>query len=368
MDKKFSYLKYLYKYSVQYFFKLIYGKVIYKNSLKISIKDSIKKIHSNSIRKLNGDYYYVYNISNGRIFTDYVENVAIINKNNILSNSSYQQVAGRLKNAKFNSVLYKGTPRFKKKIDGNVLSLIQGASGHSNYFHWLFDILPRINLFSSIYNLKKIDYLYLSEIKNFQSRSLKILNLDKIKIIDANKYRHISANKIFAVDHPWYHGGYILNQAKNLPEWVIKWIRHSFLKSSSKFNNNDKIFIDRSESKFDHCQLDNNDEVWSFLKNKGFTKYKVGELTFEQQIYLFKKAKIIVGAHGAAFANLVFCSPNTKVIEIKPRAHPNYVSRTFAKINNLNLKIIETQKVQKKKQIKGDIHLSLKELSKNLYL
>ena len=363
---KFS-LKYLYKNLVQYFFKLIYGNIIHRNSQKIDVKDNCKQIHSDSIRKLNGDCYSIYNLPKGRIYTDYVENVAIINNNNILSNASYQQIFGKIKSAKFNSTLYKGTPYFKKKFDGNVLNLTQGASSHSNYFHWLFDILPKIKLFSEIYNLNKIHYFYLSALKDFQLRSLKILKLNNIKIIDSNKYRHISADKIFAVDHPWYYKGYILNEAKNLPDWLIKWIRHSFLKSASKFNNNDKIFIDRSESKFDHCQLQNNDEVWSFLKSKGFTKYKIGELTFEQQIYLFKKAKVIVGAHGAAFANLAFCSANTKVIEIKPREHPNYVSKTFARINNLNLKIIETPKILQKK-MKGDIYLNIKELNKNLHL
>ena len=103
--------------------------------------------------------------------------------------------------------------------------------------------------------------------------------------------------------------------------------------SKNKFHNaNDKIFIDRSESEFTHCQLQNNEEISSHLIGKGFTKYKVGQLSFENQIYLFKNAKIIIGVHGAAFANLAFCSPNTKIIEIKPVYHPNFVSKTISNI------------------------------------
>ena len=60
-------------------------------------------------------------------------------------------------------MVYKGTPYLKKKFKGKVLSLTQGASGHKNYFHWLFDILPKIKLFSELYNLNNLNYfIYLN--------------------------------------------------------------------------------------------------------------------------------------------------------------------------------------------------------------
>ena len=359
-------LKYLYKSLVRVFFKFLYVKVIY-NDHSSSDKDLIiDKVISKNILKLNNNNYHIYKIINGRIYTDYVENVAIIHKNRILDKVSYQQVGGELKNSKFNSSTYKGTPYFKKKIRGSVLCLTQGASGHSNYFHWLFDILPKIKIYSEKYDLNSLDYFYLSKLKEFQKSSLKILKLDNIKILDANKYRHISSNETFAIEHPWYFQGTILEQAKNLPSWIIRWVRESFLESASEFDANEKIFIDRSESKFDHCQFQNNQEIRSFLINKGFTPYKTGQLTFEQQVYLFKKAKIIIGAHGAAFANLAFCAPKTKVIEFKPLDHPNYVSKTIGSINDLNLEVIETPKINIKGNIKGDIYLDLKKLEKYL--
>ena len=359
-------LKYLYKSLVRVFFKLLYGKVIY-NDHSSSDKDLIiDKVISKNILKLNNNNYHIYKIINGRIYTDYVENVAIIQKNKVLDKVSYQQVDGELKSSKFNSSIYKGTPYFKKKINGSVLCLTQGASGHNNYFHWLFDILPKIKIYSEKYDLNTLDYFYLSRLKEFQKSSLKILKLDNIKILDANKYRHISSNEMFAVEHPWYFQGTVLEQAKNLPSWIVRWVRESFLESACEFDTNEKIFIDRSESKFDHCQFQNNQEIRSFLINKGFTPYKTGQLTFEQQVYLFKKAKIIIGAHGAAFANLAFCAPKTKVIEFKPLDHPNYVSKTIGSINDLNLEVIETPKINIKGNIKGDIYLDLKKLEKYL--
>ncbi len=47
-----------------------------------------------------------------------------------------------------------------------------------------------------------------------------------------------------------------------------------------RFNNSKKIFIDRSDSKYKHCQLQNNNEIINFLKTKEFKSYKLSELDF----------------------------------------------------------------------------------------
>ena len=359
-------LSFIYKYLVRALFNIIYGKIIFTQNPDYEKEITIEEVKDEFLRAPDNQKYLVFKIKNGRIFSDYVENVAIISKNRIIDKISYQQVSGELKSANFNSVIYKGTPYLKKQINGKVLSLTQGASGHQNYFHWLFDILPKIKICSHNYDLKKIEYFYLSNLKEYQKKTLELLGYDNIKIIDSKKNRHIQANEIICTEHPWYKSGFILEEAKKLPEWIVKWINQSFIKHSKEFNCNDKIFIDRSESSFSHCQIQNNNEVINFLKDKGFTSYKVGELSFQNQIYLFNNAKIIIGAHGAAFANLAFCKKNTKIIEIKPKNHPNLVDQRISKINGLNFNLIETEDLKKNDNQHGDIFLDTSLLEKFL--
>tara|TARA_B110000027_G_C16115739_1_gene299986 strand:- start:936 stop:2021 length:1086 start_codon:yes stop_codon:yes gene_type:complete len=355
------FFKNIYKYLIRRFFKALYGSISC-NIQNVPDPDVIiKKIESEYLINSNNNSYHIYSVVGGKIYTDYVENVAIINKQKIINEASFQQVDGEFKNAKFNCVINKGTPSFQKKITGNILSLTQGASGHKNYFHWLFDILPKIKIFSEGQDLRSIDYFYLAQLQPYQKKTLEILKLDHIKILDCNKYRHITGSQIFSVDHPWYQKGYISEEAKNLSSWIIPWIKKKFLHHSEYFESNEKIFLDRSESSNNHCQIKNNNEVIEFLKKKGFTSYKVGQLSFKQQIHLFKNAKVIVGAHGAAFANLAFCSPGTQVIEIKPIHHPNYVTKTIGRFNDLKVKIIETPKYEN-----YNINLDINELNKNL--
>ena len=126
----------------------------------------------------------------------------------------------------------------------------------------------------------------------------------------------------------------------------------------------DKVFIDRSESKFNHCKLENNDEIINFLKLRGFESYKVGQLDFFQQIYLFNNAKIVIGAHGAGFTNLTFSNNGTKVIEIRPKININTVYKRLSEINKLDYNLIETSPLSETLNQKGDIFVNIESIEK----
>tara|TARA_B100000686_G_scaffold339321_1_gene413188 strand:+ start:113 stop:1132 length:1020 start_codon:yes stop_codon:yes gene_type:complete len=307
--------------------------------------------------------YHIYEILDGRIYTDSVENVAIIKNDTIIPNISYQQINSELKSSEFNKVLKIGTPRIKKKFKGTVLSMVQGASGN-NYFHFLFDIIVRLKICEEKYNLSSINYFYVTNELNWQKKIFSLFGIEKEKLINSEKYRHIQADKIIAVDHPWYHKGKVHDEVKNIPSWIVLWLRNKFLNMAKKFDNNEKIFIDRSESRFKHCQFQNNDEIISFLKTKGFTSYKVGQLDFFEQIYLFNKAKIIIGPHGAAFTNIIFCNPKTNIVEILPESHPSQKCTRLCKILNLNHLRISTPELSINEKKFGDIRFDIGEMDK----
>ena len=365
--KKF--LQYLFKNTFYNFFKIIYGRIVYSQNNKDKDNFKIFEIYSNKVLTYYKNKYKVYQIPKGRIYNDNVQNVAIISKNNIVDEASYQQVNGVLKSAKHNICIKIGTPRIKKKIHGRVLNLAQGASGHNNYSHWMLDMLPKLKLYSELFDYRDLNYIYLDKLNGFQKSSLNLLGLDNIKLIESQKYRHVECDELIAVQHPTYFKGYILDQAQNIPEWIIHWLRESFLKKSIEFKTNDKIFIDRSDSLFKHCQIINHNETIKFLKKKGFDILKLENLSFEEQIHVFKNAKVVVSAHGAGLTNLCFSSPNCIVIEIKPcrpgYAYQNKVYENISKINNLNYKLYSTEYLNTKNP-NGDIVVNTEKLNNYL--
>jgi capsular polysaccharide biosynthesis protein len=359
--KKFS--QKIFKIFFQYVFKLIYGKIFYNLDNLKSSKILIKEIKKKNISNYYGKCYRVYKIKNGRIYTDNLENVAVIDQNKIIDNISYQQILGNLVKANKNSSLKKGTPRIKRKFKGRVLSLAQGASGNSNYFHWLFDLLPKIKLYSEVYRLNELDYLYANKLNKFQFESLVALKLEKIKIIDIKKNRHIEADEIICTDHPYYLSGYFDIESQNIPNWIVKWLRATFLQKAKKFICSEKIFIDRSSSS-NHYNFINNLELSNFLANNGFIKYKIENLSFFEQIYLFKNAKIIIGAHGAGLANLAFCKKEAKIIEIMPKNRNISLYQRISKINDLDYKLIKTNIIEKLNTINHNMYLDIEILKK----
>ncbi len=90
----------------------------------------------------------------------------------------------RIYNSKIreNIVFTKGTPRKLRNLNGSILSLLTGGGGNNNYWHWLFDVLPRLALCSKIISLIELDYFLLpAHTKKFQIESLDHLNIPKIK-------------------------------------------------------------------------------------------------------------------------------------------------------------------------------------------
>jgi capsular polysaccharide biosynthesis protein len=345
-------IKNIYKFFIYEIFKIIYGKVLIKKKIDVLVNQS-RDILFNK-KNLN---YQTHIIKDARIYTNYVNNVAVICKNNLYKKTSFEGINSKKKNFKFPDVIKKGTPKFKKKFKGTVLSLVQGASG-SNYFHWMFDILPKIFICSKNISLSNINYLYLPEINILQKQTLKLLNI-KSKIINSKKFRHISADKIITIDHPWYKGGYFSKYSMNIPSWIVFWLRNKFLKKKKKFKCNKRIYIDRSDSKFMHSQIINNNETYKLLQKYNFKKYKIANFSFFRQIYLFWNSEFIISAHGAALTNLTFCKPRTKVIEIRNKKNFGRYFERISKINKLNYSLIKTKKITSPS---GDILVPLNRL------
>ena len=143
------------------FFK-IYGKI--EKSIDCSQDKRIKVKVVNMDEDLS---YRVYNISNGRLYTDRIHDTAILLDNKIIEEPSFQlRYEGPFiynSKVKDNIVFKKGTPRKLRNLNGSVLSLLTGGGGNENYSHWLFDVLPRLGLCDRAFGLSEIDYFLLPD-------------------------------------------------------------------------------------------------------------------------------------------------------------------------------------------------------------
>jgi capsular polysaccharide biosynthesis protein len=67
-------------------------------------------------------------------------------------------------------------------------------------------------------------------------------------------------------------------------------------------------------------KIQNIEQVQDVLSRYDFDTVYLEGMSMLDQILLFQNAEFIISPHGAALANLLFCEPGTKVIELVPAA------------------------------------------------
>ncbi|MBC8295322.1 MAG: glycosyltransferase family 61 protein [Pelagibacterales bacterium] len=353
-----------YFFIVKKIFDLIYFKLtIPKDDYYRRNVETFKfKINKNSKKKYN-----IYRIKNSRIYSDLSQHVAVIKDKFLIKNLSTQTIDNYLVDIKQNKILKTGTRKLiQKKVKGSVLSLVQGISGIENYGHWMLDIMPKLYISSKFKKLKQYDAIYFPNInKHFQKQSLLYLNLDNKRFIDGSKIRHLYADEIIIPQHPyWKKNIHQLKSVENIDRDFINWMRKKFLVNIKK-RNKKKIIIDRSDSLFEHNQIQNKKFIYTILKKLKFEVIQLSKLSFKKQIEYFYNSSCIISPHGAGLTNIIFCKPNTKIIELNNSNFNCKVFRNLSKLNNLNYKIIKRKKFIK--DFPGDINIPIHKLKRFIY-
>ena len=186
--------------------------------------------------------------------------------------------------------------------------------GAEGYFHWMFDVLPRLNLLarSGIY----VDRYFVNTAKRFQRECLTFLGIPDSKIIPAENTFYLEAEQLIVPSLPGITG--------NMPFWACQYLRNRFLREcgfafSSKTNK--RIFLSRRLA--DKRRIQNEQEIMQLLEQYGFETVLLETMSVAEQIKLFSSAEVVFGMHGAGLSNTVFCRPGTKVIEVFPKDKAN---------------------------------------------
>jgi len=87
----------------------------------------------------------------------------------------------------------------------------------------------------------------------------------------------------------------------------------------------ESFYISRRKGK--KRRLAGEDLLEERLNARGVTILHCEELSFKEQVRIFRGARVVIGTHGAGLSNLAWCEAPCRVIEIFPR---NYILDCFA--------------------------------------
>ncbi|MBD2461577.1 DUF563 domain-containing protein [Oscillatoria sp. FACHB-1407] len=199
-----------------------------------------------------------------------------------------------------------------EQIPGTV-AVLSGLSGHV-YFHWMLDILPRIEILRSQgIDLNAIDWFVINSQRHpFQQETLAHLGIPSEKMLESDRHPHIQADLLV----PSFPGALGWSQP-----WALQFLRQRFLHlSAQNASTPRRIYISRSNARY--RRVLNEAEVIPMLRSHGFVAVTLESLSLVEQITLFANAEAIVAPHGSGLTNITFCQPNTSVIEL---VSPNYI-------------------------------------------
>lgn len=110
-----------------------------------------------------------------------------------------------------------------------------------------------------------------------------------------------------------------------------------------------RFYIDRRDAA--NRILHNEDVLVEILEQQGFAIIQLEYLSFDEQARLFSSAEYIIGAHGAGLANMVFCQPGTKIIELMPHTLLRWCYRQIAMVADLSYQCVITESYCDREQL-----------------
>lgn len=200
--------------------------------------------------------------------------------------------------------------------------LLASPWSNSHYYHWLLDALPRLSIIECFAELNSTPLIVPGELKSFHRQSLEMASVSSERLVgfDGGCWQ---VDKLFFPE--------LLSKTGSPSPHAVAWLRERFLGQIEKPPSLErKIYVTRRDAP--QRRIVNEDQIVSYLQSQGFETVCPGDLCFAEQIRTFANAKIVIGPHGAGFANMVFASRNATLVEF---FGDNYVNGCFWAITNI---------------------------------
>jgi hypothetical protein len=183
----------------------------------------------------------------------------------------------------------------------------------SNYYHWLIDAMVPLSLLAPLLPPATTLLLpgTLAELRAHRNG-----RFDHIEMLEAFGFGDLPRVEVDArvclVEDVWWPDRCFIEQVSGADLDTAR--RRALDRLPPAGAATRLVYIRRTTTR----RVANGPAVEAFMRQIGFEIHAMEDLTVAGQIDLFRHAAFVIGVHGAALANLVFCPPGTKVIELAP--------------------------------------------------
>jgi capsular polysaccharide biosynthesis protein len=196
-----------------------------------------------------------------------------------------------------------------------------------NYYHWLIQSLPAIDL-SLRYRHHRDVTLVLSSLQPWQDETLTLLEYQHVPRLTLQVSDTFLLPSAEFSDVLGGHAPYSVHRAALATygrlSQAVPWVHDAA----------EEIYVARSDVQ--NRVTENEDELIGLLERQGVRIVVPSTLSVAEQIAAFRAARLVIGPHGAGLSNIVFCQSGSFVYEMLPRHYANTAFNRLAQAASLN--------------------------------
>jgi len=211
----------------------------------------------------------------------------------------------------------------RHRIDGRAFFV--GNRGYNNYYHWMLDILPSMQLFADAgFEFGADDRVVVfTGASRFHKATLAHLGFGGERIVEMSRTApRISASELVV---PFYENA----MGVKLGEWIPAFLKKRFLDDAptnpAPLPSMPKLYLARASDARNGRSIENEAEMIALLESRGFTTLYPENHGVLEQARIFAAADTVLAPHGAGLTNIAFCRPGTKVVEL----YGNFIAHCY---------------------------------------
>lgn len=188
-----------------------------------------------------------------------------------------------------------------------------------NYAHWLTEVLPKVHLFCREVSNAGTPIVVDAGLHPNLVESLRLVAGDLRRIIALAPDETVMVEELLVISVAGYvpfgrrgraGGGHSHGLFSSQGLTALRDHINGVLAAGTDSGRVKLYLRRRAETR----NATNRAEIEAFLVEQGFTVIEPECLSFAEQVRMFASADIVVGVTGAAFANLIFCRPATRIV------------------------------------------------------
>ena len=210
--------------------------------------------------------------------------------------------------------------RLLRKSENIQRGIFLGGNGSFNYYHWIVELLPKLEFLTKLPERYQKYPLLVSEdavgIPSFKEtldllrgrHEIVVLKRDSSYVVDELVYINSPNTLPFNLfGNTKFNCSYVAIDSMSI-DYLRKAALEKYKATATHQNHRKKIFLCRKSGRRNY----NENEVFSYLAEFGFVKVFMEDLSFPDQVRTIYHADYIIGPTGAAWTNIIFCRPGAK--------------------------------------------------------